>query len=171
MNILHVTCSPRGKASESYRISRRIIGFLQAREPTATVVDRMLGGACVPPVDEQYATALGAAEPSAVEMSPDGSMVWSEELIQELESADAVVIGTPMHNFTVPAALKLWIDHIVRVRRTLSVTPAGKVGLLRDRPVFVAVSRAAGFPASARVSRISSRRICKPSWARSACTI
>ena len=29
-------------------------------------------------------------------------MSRSEELIQELESSDFVVIGTPMHNFTVP---------------------------------------------------------------------
>jgi len=51
-----------------------------------------------------------------------------------------VVIATPVHNYTVPSALKTWIDHIVRVRRTFNITPNGKVGLLRDRPVFVAVS-------------------------------
>ena len=67
-------------------------------------------------------------------------MSRSEELIQELESSDVVVIATPMHNFTVPSALKAWIDHIVRVRRTFNVTREGKVGTLRDRPVFVAVS-------------------------------
>jgi FMN-dependent NADH-azoreductase len=140
MNILHVTCSPRGKASESYRISRRIIDFLQASEPKATVINRMLGGACMPPLDEQYATALGAAKSSSVELFADSSMAWSEELIEELESADVVVIGTPMHNFTVPAALKLWIDYIVRVGRTFNVTPDGKIGMLRDRPVFIAMS-------------------------------
>ena len=67
-------------------------------------------------------------------------MSQSEELIHELENSDCVVIGTPMHNFTVPSALKAWIDHIVRVRRTFHVTREGKVGMLRDRPVFVAVS-------------------------------
>ena len=72
-------------------------------------------------------------------------MALSEELIQELESSDFVVIGTPMHNFTVPSALKAWIDHIVRVRRTFNVTPEGKVGMLRDRPVFVAVSSGGRF--------------------------
>ena len=72
-------------------------------------------------------------------------MSRSEELIQELESSDLVVIGTPMHNFTVPSALKAWIDHVVRVRRTFNVTPEGKVGTLRDRPVFVAVSSGGRF--------------------------
>jgi FMN-dependent NADH-azoreductase len=67
-------------------------------------------------------------------------MSRSEELIQELECSDYVVIGTPMHNFTVPSALKAWIDHVVRVRRTFDSTREGYVGRLRDRPVFVAVS-------------------------------
>jgi FMN-dependent NADH-azoreductase len=35
--------------------------------------------------------------------------------------------------------LKAWIDHVVRVRRTFAITPDGKAGLLRDRPVHVAV--------------------------------
>jgi FMN-dependent NADH-azoreductase len=72
-------------------------------------------------------------------------MSRSEELIQELESADFVVIATPMHNFTVPAALKRWIDHVVRIRRTFNATAEGKVGALRDRPVFVAVSSGGRF--------------------------
>jgi FMN-dependent NADH-azoreductase len=50
-----------------------------------------------------------------------------------------------MHNFTVPSVLKAWIDHIVRIRRTFNVTRDGKVGALRDRPVFVAVSSGGRF--------------------------
>ena len=38
------------------------------------------------------------------------------------------------------SALKAWIDHIVRVRRTFNTSKDGYVGVLRDRPVFVAVS-------------------------------
>ncbi|BDC45116.1 NAD(P)H-dependent oxidoreductase [Paraburkholderia terrae] len=43
------------------------------------------------------------------------------------------------HNITVPAALNLWVDYVLRVHRTLAVTSAGKVGLMRDRPSFVIV--------------------------------
>jgi FMN-dependent NADH-azoreductase len=53
-------------------------------------------------------------------------MSRSEELIQELESANCVAIATPMHNFTVPVGLKAWIDHVVRVRRTFDATAHGK---------------------------------------------
>ena len=82
-------------------------------------------------------------------------MSRSEELIQELESSDIVVIGTPMHNFTVPSALKAWIDHIVRVRRTFKVTTEGKVGLaarpsglcrgVLGRQIFRGARASAGF--------------------------
>lgn len=141
--ILHLICSPRGQASESYRLSQKIVGHLLDGEPTATVIIRPISG--VADIDESYATALGATERSCLEMFVEGSMSRSEELIQELESADFVVIATPMHNFTVPAALKAWIDHVVRVRRTFDVTAQGKLGALRDRPVFVAVSSGGRF--------------------------
>ena len=114
MKILHVDCSPRGQASESHRLSQKIIGFLLRSDPTAIFVNRVLGRGTIPHIDESYATALGATQQSSAELSPGGSMSLSEELIQELESSNFVVIGTPMHNFTVPSALKAWIDHIVR---------------------------------------------------------
>lgn len=138
--ILHVSCSPRGQVSESYRISQKIIEWLREREPTAILVNRMIGGGAIPHIDESYATALGGTQQSISEIFPRGSMSRSEELIQELESSDYVVIGTPMYNFTVRSALKAWIDHIVRVRRTFNTSKDGYVGVLRDRPVFVAVS-------------------------------
>ena len=59
-----------------------------------------------------------------------------------------VVIDTPMHNFTVPAVLKVWIDYVVR-RRTFRSSPQGKVGLLRDRPVYVIAACGGGFEAAA----------------------
>lgn len=140
MRLLHVSCSPRGSLAESYRLSLQIIDHLRERQPGAIVVSRVLDGNTMPPIDENYAVALGSADLSAEDISDEGSLARSEELIRELESADCIVISTPMHNFTVPAPLKAWIDHIVRVRRTFHVTPAGKVGTLADRPVFIAVS-------------------------------
>ena len=60
--------------------------------------------------------------------------------IAELEQAGALIISTPMNNFTVPAVLKAWIDQVLRLERTFSSTPAGKVGLLADRPTYVVVA-------------------------------
>jgi FMN-dependent NADH-azoreductase len=139
--ILHVSCSPRGQAAESHRLAQKIIGFLLQKEPTAMVVNRVIGCGAISHVDENYAIS----QQSSADVSQEGSIARSEELIAEIESSDFVVIGTPMHNFTVPSALKAWIDHVVRARRTFNVTKEGKVGRLRDRPVFVAVSSGGRF--------------------------
>jgi FMN-dependent NADH-azoreductase len=136
MKILHVSCSPRGKAAESYRLSQKIIGPLLESNPTAIVVDRVIGDGSLPHIDDNYAES----QRSSAEVAQEGAICRSDDLIQELESADVVVISTPMHNFAVPSALKAWIDHIVRAGRTFNVTPAGKVGTVRDRPIFIAVS-------------------------------
>ncbi|MBB4441016.1 MULTISPECIES: FMN-dependent NADH-azoreductase [Rhizobium] len=139
--ILHVSCSPRGQAAESYRLSQAIISFLLQREPGAIVVERVIGDGTIAHIDAAYAIS----QASAVDVSREGSMVRSEELIRELEAADFVVIGTPMHNLTVPSALKAWIDHVVRARRTFTIGAAGKVGTLRDRPVFIAIASGGRF--------------------------
>jgi FMN-dependent NADH-azoreductase len=69
-----------------------------------------------------------------------GAFDLSEALIQEVEAADVIVIGTPMHNLTVPSVLKAWIDQILRAGRTFKSTPAGKAGMIRDRPVFIGIA-------------------------------
>ena len=141
MNILHIISSPRGQASESYRLSRKIVDLLLARHPAATVVARMVGDGSLSHVDENYAISQHSTE----DVSQEGTAATSAELIRELEGADIVVIGTPMHNFTAPSALKAWIDHVVRVRWTFNVGHHGKVPLLHDRPVYVAVSSGGKF--------------------------
>lgn len=139
--ILHLTCSPRGPAAESSRLSQRVVDGLLRRHPGATVVTRPIGAGEIAYIDEDYAISLA----SPADVSQAGSMALSDQLILELEAADIVVIGTPMHNFTVPAALKGWIDHVVRARRTLAVTPEGKFGLLSDRPVYIAIASGGRF--------------------------
>jgi FMN-dependent NADH-azoreductase len=146
-------------ASESYRMSRKIIEFLLKRQPTAMLVNRVIGNGAISHIDESYATALGATQRSFAEIFPEGSMSRSEELIQELESADFVVIGTPMHNFTVPSALKAWIDHIVRVRRTFDSTKEGYVGSYAIAQSLLPCPRAGDTPVSARISQIFLLRI------------
>ena len=141
MKILHVSCSPRGLVSESRRLSEKIVGFLLEIEPAAQVTNRAVGAGGIAHVDADYAQSQQSPE----DVSRDGSAAVSEELIRELERSDVLVIGTPMHNYTVPSTLKIWIDHVARVRRTFNVGREGKVGLLRDRPVFVAVSSGGRF--------------------------
>lgn len=140
-NILHIVCSPRGDESQSTRFSSKIVERLLADSALAgnapaDVVVRDLATSPLPHVDSDYAHAL-AGRPGAHDT---GSLARSDLLIAELERADAIVIGTPMHNYTVPSSLKAWIDHVLRIGRTFVPTPEGKRGLLHDRPVYIAVA-------------------------------
>jgi len=138
MKILHLQASPRQQGSNAWWLSQQIVARLVARSGSARVSVRDLHGDAIPHVDATYAEALGS--PAVVDDDQAaGTLALSDQLIAELDAADAVVIGTPMHNYTLPSTLKAWIDHVVRVRRSFAITPDGKVGLLRDRPVYVGI--------------------------------
>jgi len=137
--ILRLTCSPRAQASESYRLSEAVLGHLMNRHPGVQVIERQLSAGTISHADPDYAAVLGGMQ-SPAGLDQRGTLAESEMLIRELEDTDGLIIGTPMHNYTVPSALKAWIDHIVRVHRSFLPTRQGKVGTLRDRPTFIAIS-------------------------------
>lgn len=137
MHILHIDCSPR-RESHSRGLSAAIVGRLLEVAPGASIRRRDLGAEPMPHAAADYAVALST--PATLAAPPKGSLDVSEMLIREIEAADVIVIGTPMHNYTIPSSLKAWIDQVLRVGRTMKSTPAGKVGMLQDRPVFIGVA-------------------------------
>ena len=109
------------------------------------MVRRDLAANPPPAIDAAFANAI-LRRPEEWNAADRDALGYSEQVIGELEAADVVVIATPMNNYTVPATLKTWIDHVVRIRRTFVGTPQGKVGLLRDRPTYI-VTVAGGYHA------------------------
>jgi FMN-dependent NADH-azoreductase len=136
-NILHIDCSPRPE-SHSRQLSGGIVKKILEVAPGASISRRDFAAVPLPHAAPDYATTLSS--PATLAAPLKGSLDLSEMLIQEVEAADVIVIGTPMHNLTVPSVLKAWIDQILRAGRTFKSTPAGKVGMLRDRPVFIGIA-------------------------------
>lgn len=132
---LFVHCSPHGAAAHGHRLACEILDETRQCADTTTVIERDLTAAPLPPIGDDYATALTGN----VSMD-DARFALSEQLIVELEHSDRLLIALPMHNFTVPAAFKLWIDYVVRIHRSFAATESGKVGLLADRPTTILVS-------------------------------
>jgi FMN-dependent NADH-azoreductase len=64
----------------------------------------------------------------------------SDSLIDEINRADTLVIGSPVYNFSVPAVLKAWIDQICRVGVTFKYTPDGPVGLLAGKRAIIVIA-------------------------------
>lgn len=127
------------RSSVRRQVSAGLIERLLHVDPNASITRRDLGRKPLPHTQAGYATALSS--PTALAEAAQESLQLSEQLIREVETADALVIGTPMNNFTVPSVLKAWIDQILRVGRTMGVTATGeKTGLLQDRPVYIAIA-------------------------------
>ncbi|MRV75533.1 flavodoxin family protein [Duganella sp. FT92W] len=140
LELLLIEASPRKANATSSQLGRRLAGALQEQcGSTVVLTERHLGAQPLPPMSAEYAESLLLPYDEALDRYGE-HLELSDELVAELERADIVVIASPVHNFTVPAALKLWIDLVVRNGVTFRNTPEGKVGLLRDRPVLVAVT-------------------------------
>lgn len=73
---------------------------------------------------------------------------FSELLVTQFLSADVVIVGAPLYNFSVPSQLKAWLDRIAQVGRTFHYTSAGPVGLATNKIVIVASSRGGVYSAS-----------------------
>src|ERR1700761_6193609 len=137
MNILHIDCSPRPE-SQSRQLSAAIVKKILEIAPDASICRRDFAASPLPHASPDYAMTLSS--PATLAAPLKGSLELSEALIQEVEASDVVVIGTPMNNLTVPSVFKAWIDQILRAGRTFVSTPAGKVGMLPDRPVFIGIA-------------------------------
>lgn len=74
----------------------------------------------------------------------------SDELIAELRAADLLLISTAMYNFTLPSALKAWVDQIVRIGHTFSYVPEqGFAGLLQGKRAVIVSASGADFSGEA----------------------
>ncbi|AZE61008.1 MULTISPECIES: FMN-dependent NADH-azoreductase [Pseudomonas fluorescens group] len=130
---LLLSFSPHGKAAQTFKLARALLNDLV---PGAEVIERDYGSQALAPLTREYANAL--TTPGGLSGS---ATALSEQLIVELEACDLLIVCTPVHNFTVPAALKAWIDHVVRIHRSFTINAQfEKVGLLKDRRTFVLVS-------------------------------
>ena len=134
MNILRIDASAR-KAGSS---SRALADALLERLAPVNIVTRDLTEA-LPFVTEDWVGANFTDEAERTDEQKQ-ALALSDLLVAELFAADILVIGTPIYNFAVPAALKAWIDMVARARKTFHYTANGPEGLLTGKKAFVLVA-------------------------------
>jgi len=133
-HILRIDASARREGSVSRDLADKII----AKFDNATVTTRDLAGG-LPLIDETW---VGANFTPAEERSDaqKETLALSDTLIDEIKAADTLVIGLPIYNFGVPAALKAWIDQVARAGVTFKYSEYGPKGLLEGKRAIVAVA-------------------------------
>ncbi|MBB3169059.1 FMN-dependent NADH-azoreductase [Simiduia aestuariiviva] len=138
MQLLVIRTSILGDQSSS----NKLIDHWIAEHRPSHVIERNLAADPIPHLDGERFAAINASEPNATQ-APIQAL--SDELIAEIERADAIVIGLPMYNFGVPSQVKAWMDHLARAGRTFRYTDQGPKGLLADKPVTVLATRGGAY--------------------------
>ena len=138
-NLLHIDSSPLGEASVSRTLSGEFVQNWKATNPGAKIVTRDLCAEHLPSVSASWLAANFTPEDARTK-EQKALLSISDELIAELLTADVLVLGVPMHNFSIPAVLKLWIDQIVRAGKTFNFTENGYAGLVTGKKAHVFVA-------------------------------
>ena len=124
--LLVVETSPRGNASVSRNMTRRYLAEWQALNPNGKINRRDLAEEALPQVTMPWLAAY-FTPPDAQTAEMKAQLGLSDTLVRELLDCDELVIATPVYNYNIPAALKAWVDHIVRKGLTLGFDGSGLV--------------------------------------------
>jgi FMN-dependent NADH-azoreductase len=135
-NILLIQSSPRGSESYSQRVADSIVNEIKNRNPSTTVTFRDLAEDPLPHVGPAFLSAL-SAESEELTAEQSDALALSDALIEELQTADIVVLAVPMHNFGIPSTLKAWIDRVVRA---FTYSEGGPEGLLKGKRLILVLA-------------------------------
>lgn len=138
--LLHIDSSVfPGEASSSRTVTDAFRRTWEEQHPGGTVVYRDLAVNPVPHIDA-HAHVAGFVD--AADRTPEQAAAFAArvKLIEELEQADAVLIGAPMYNYSIPSTLKAWLDNVILFGRTAGEAPSAK-----GTPVTVVASRGGSY--------------------------
>jgi len=152
-HLLHLDSSAALDNSRSRQITATFAAAWADRGPEYTVTYRDLHANPLPhladaalhwpqrlrPAGGEGAGGSAGAGPAAFEAAES----LQDQLIGELLAADVLLVGAPMYNYSVPSALKAWIDHIHVPGRTAPFD--GNTQPLAGRPAVIVSSRGASY--------------------------
>lgn len=143
MKLLRIDSSARN-ASVSRQLTADFAERWKTKHPDGQVIERDLAPEAFSAITDDWVAAT-RTEPSQWNEQHRRAIASSDEFIAELLEADTIVIGTPMHNYSISWPLKAWIDQIVRIGRTVAYGPQGPKGLLAGKQVVVISSRGGSY--------------------------
>jgi len=142
--LLAITSSPKPEGSVSNALVQDFVDSWTFINAGGEVVLRDVGLTPPPHLDGATIGSFYTPEDQRDD-SARNLIALSDALVEELEAADVIVIGAPMHNFGLSSGLKTWIDHVARVGRTFAYTDQGPKGMLTGKKVFVLGARGGNY--------------------------
>jgi FMN-dependent NADH-azoreductase len=136
MKILHLDSSVLGENSASKALTAKVAAAWKHANPSAVIRHRDLGVEAPQHLSPSY-FAIGATPEADRTADQASELKLSDSLIEEFIAADALIIGAPLYNFTIPSGLKAWIDRVVVAGKTFKYSAEGPVGLAGDKKVVI----------------------------------
>ncbi|MEP1200048.1 FMN-dependent NADH-azoreductase [Tateyamaria sp.] len=133
MTTLHIDSSARFQGSVTRDLSAQIVGKF-----AGPLIRRDLSEA-LPQITENWVNA-NFTPADQRDATQTNTLALSDQLVDELKEAETIVIGVPVYNFGIPAALKAWVDLVARAGVTFKYSESGPVGLLSGKRVILAVA-------------------------------
>ena len=151
--LLEIESSPVNReTSVSRDLTARYVQQWKRAHPDGTVITRDLNSSGLPVISAEWITAMQTPAEKRTRAQRD-ALLLSDTLIAELQAADEYVFGVPMHNFTVPSVLRLWIDQVARAGKTFRYVNGAPAGLLSGKKAHFIIASgghyAAGTPMAA----------------------
>lgn len=134
--LLRINASSRLTGSHSAAIADHFEAAFHEKHPGSDVITRQVADGSIPLVSQKTIEGFYFPE-TDLPADLKQATALSDTLIAELQEADTLLIATPIYNFGIPAALKAWIDQIVRVGHTFSYDGEAFSGLVRTRRAVV----------------------------------
>ena len=139
MTLLHLDSSPTGERSVSRHLSAEFVRHWKLANPGGTVITRDTSTSEIPPITAEWIVARYTPEADRSDKQRE-LLSLAYTLIEELVAADEYVLGVPMHNFSIPSTLKLWIDQVAIPNKTFSYASGGPVGLLKGKKATILIA-------------------------------
>ncbi len=117
--LLHIDASARKTRSITRSLGAEFKQQWLAQNAGAKFIYRDVGSTPPAFVCESWIAAAFTPESDRID-EQISLLAQSDQLIDELSTANVIIISTPMYNYGMPAALKAWVDQVIRVNKTFS---------------------------------------------------
>ncbi|ASP35030.1 FMN-dependent NADH-azoreductase [Labrenzia sp. VG12] len=134
--LLRINSSSRQDGSHSAAVADVFEAEFRRKHPGCEVITRNVADGSIPFIAQETIDGFYAPQDALTEELRSATAL-SDELIGEIQGSDTLLLAVPIYNCSIPAALKAWIDQIMRIGHTFSMDETGFRGLVKARRAVI----------------------------------
>lgn len=138
--LLRLDTSIRTEGSHSRTLADFFVTIWRGKYPGGEIIYRDLNALQIPHLNNNLVKTFHS--PTTAYTNENKKLIaLSDELIEELKTADHILISSPLYNLNMPSTLKAYFDHVIRAGHTFEVTDGNYVGLIDNEAAFIITSK------------------------------